>query len=209
MKTIILASKSVDRKELFEYAGIPVEVLATNIDEDIYKAKISNPIELVKQLAKAKALAAKELLISMNKNSIIIAADTIVEFKGEIIGKAVKETQAFQILRKLAGNRHNLITGIAITELKGRKLITDYDSTAVNFLNLSNDNIWSYIKSGEWKGRAGCYSLRERASLFVDSIKGSSSNVIGLPMKKIYEILKNEFNLNLLQFPYLKLSKKE
>ena len=209
MKTIILASKSVDRKELFEYAGIPVEVLSTNIDEDIYKAKISNPIELVKQLAKAKALAAKELLISMNKNSIIIAADTIVEFKGEIIGKAVKETQAFQILRKLAGNRHNLITGIAITELKGRKLITDYDSTAVNFLNLSNDNIWSYIKSGEWKGRAGCYSLRERASLFVDSIKGSSSNVIGLPMKKIYEILKNEFNLNLLQFPYLKLSKKE
>ncbi len=209
MRTIVLASKSIDRKEMFDHAGILVEVLSTNIDENIYKSKISNPIELVKQLAKAKALAAKEFLISMNKNSIIIAADTIVEFKGEIIGKAVNETQAFQILKKLAGNRHELITGIAITDTKDQKLITDYDSTAVNFLNLSNDDIWSYIKSGEWKDRAGCYSLRERASLFIDSIKGSSSNVIGLPMKKIYEILKNEFNLNLLQFPYLKLSKKE
>ena len=77
-------------------------------------------------------------------------------------------------------------------------MIIDYDCTEVKFLLLSDEEILDYIKSGEWKGRAGAYSIRERASLFIDSIDGSISNVIGLPMQKIYKILKNEFNLNLL-----------
>lgn len=198
MKTIILASKSVDRKELLKCMKLPFKVLITNVDEESYKAKITDPIELVKQIAKAKALSAKDILTKKNKKSVIIAADTIIEFNGEIIGKAKNEKHAFQILKKLSGNTHNLITGFAITELNNSKLIVDYDITAVRFLNLSDDDIGGYIKSDEWRGRAGAYSIRERASLFIDSIKGSVSNVIGLPMHKIYKILKNEFNLNLL-----------
>ncbi len=198
MKTIILASKSVDRKEMLKRMKLPFKVLITNVDEESYKAKITDPIELVKQIAKAKALSAKDILTKKNKKSIIIAADTIIEFNGEIIGKAKNEKHAFQILKKLSGNTHNLITGFAITELNNSKLIVDYDITAVRFLNLSDDDIGGYIKSDEWRGRAGAYSIRERASLFIDSIKGSVSNVIGLPMHKIYKILKNEFNLNLL-----------
>lgn len=198
MKTIILASKSVDRKEILKRMKLPFKVLITNVDEESYKAKITDPIELVKQIAKAKALSAKDILTKKNKKSVIIAADTIIEFNGEIIGKAKNEKHAFQILKKLSGNTHNLITGFAITELNNSKLIVDYDITAVRFLNLSDDDIGGYIKSDEWRGRAGAYSIRERASLFIDSIKGSVSNVIGLPMHKIYKILKNEFNLNLL-----------
>ena len=198
MKTIILASKSVDRKEILKRMKLPFKVLITNVDEESYKAKITDPIELVKQIAKAKALSAKDILTKKNKKSVIIAADTIIEFNGEIIGKAKNEKHAFQILKKLSGNTHNLITGFAITELNNSKLIVDYDITAVRFLNLSDDDIGGYIKSDEWRGRAGAYSIRERAGLFIDSIKGSVSNVIGLPMHKIYKILKNEFNLNLL-----------
>lgn len=199
MKNIVLASKSIDRSEIFKRAKIPFEIIVSNINEDKYKLKISDPIKLVKELAKAKALNIKEILISENKDSIIIAADTIVEFNGEVIGKANDEEDAFQILKELVGNTHNLITGFAITETDNPKIIVDYESTSVKFLSLSDDNIWIYVKSGEWKGRAGAYSIRDKASLFIESIKGSSSNVIGLPMHKIYEILKNNFNLDLLQ----------
>ena len=74
----------------------------------------------------------------------------------------------------------------------------DHDSTSVKFLDLTDTEIWGYIKTGEWQGRAGAYSMRERASLFIESIQGSSSNVIGLPMNKMYQILKKEFNQFLL-----------
>ena len=195
---IVLASKSADRNRLLENIKLPFEVYITNVDENKYKARFSNPIELVKQLAKAKALKAKDSLSKEGKKVIIIAADTVVELNGEIIGKAKNEENAFHILKKLAGKVHNLLTGFAITETNNSKLIVEYDSTSVKFINLLDKEIWSYIKSGEWKGRAGAYSIREKASLFIEAIQGSSSNVIGLPMHKIYRILKNEFNYNLL-----------
>ena len=199
MKNIVLASKSIDRRLLFRSAKFPFEVLITIVDEGKFKAQISNPIELAKNLAQEKALHAKESLNREGKNAIVIAADTIVEFEGEIIGKVKNENQAFQILKKLAGNKHNLVTGFAITETDNSKLIVDYDSTSVKFLPLTDEEIWDYIKSEEWIGRAGAYSIREKASLFIESIQGSPSNVIGLPMHKIYKILKAEFNVNLLQ----------
>lgn len=195
---IVLASKSADRTRLLENIKLPFEVYITNVDENKYKTRFSNPIELVKQLAKAKALKAKDSLSKEGKKVIIIAADTVVELNGEIIGKAKNEDNAFHILKKLAGKVHNLITGFAITETNNSKLIVEYDSTSVKFINLLDQEIWSYIKSGEWKGKAGAYSIREKASLFIEEIQGSSSNVIGLPMHKIYNILKNEFNYNLL-----------
>ena len=84
-------------------------------------------------------------------------------------------------------------------DLKEEKIVIDYDQTLVKFLNLSDNDIWSYIRSREWIGKAGAYSLRERASMFVRSINGSYSNVLGLPMQQLYKILKNEFNLDLLE----------
>ncbi|TFG20130.1 MAG: septum formation protein Maf [Promethearchaeota archaeon] len=195
---IVLASKSADRNRLLENIKLPFEVYITNVDENKYKTRFSNPIELVKQLAKAKALKAKDSLSKEGKKVIIIAADTVVELNGKIIGKAKNEEKAFHILKKLAGKIHNLLTGFAITETNNSKLIVEYDNTSVKFINLTDQEIWSYIKSGEWKGRAGAYSIREKASLFIEAIQGSSSNVIGLPMHKIFRILKNEFNYNLL-----------
>jgi len=199
MKRIILASKSVDRYKILNRLNISFETLDTNINESNYKDQYSDPIDLVKELAKAKALKAKELLRSEEIETIIIAADTIVEFNGKIIGKAQNEIEAFQILKSLANRSHNLITGIALTGVEDPKIIIDYDTTVVTFLDLSDDDIRNYLKSEEWKGRAGAYSIRDRASLFVKEIRGSPSNVIGLPMQKIFKILKTEFNLNLFE----------
>ncbi len=198
MKKIILASKSIDRKKTFNRLNIPFETIITDIDESYYKEIFSNPVELVKEIAKAKALKAKELLKNTNIEAIIIAADTIVEFKGKIIGKAKNKAQAFQILKSLIKRSHNLITGVAITDLNDPKIVVDYDFTIVTLLDISDNEIRNYINTEEWKGRAGAYSIRDRASLFIKEIRGSPSNVIGLPMQKIFEILKKDFGLNLL-----------
>ncbi|MHA1758435.1 MAG: Maf family protein, partial [Promethearchaeota archaeon] len=139
----------------------------------------------------------KNKKINEKNDKIIIAADTIVELNGEIIGKASNEEEAFKILKNLIGKTHNLITGIAITPLFKNKIVVDFDKTEVEFLGLSDEEIWAYIKTGEWRGRAGAYSIRDKASMFIKAINGSSSNVIGLPMHKIYKILKNEFDINL------------
>jgi septum formation protein len=135
----------------------------------------------------------------MEIDAIIVAADTLVVLDGEIIGKAQNEDQAFQILKKLIGRTHDLITGIAITETTNSKIFIDSDITSVQFLELSEEEIRLYIKTQEWIGRAGAYSIRDKASLFINKIKGSSSNVIGFPIHKLYEILRKEFGLNLFQ----------
>lgn len=199
MKKIILASKSIDRREIFKRAGIPFEIFETNIDEEKYKAKTLNADKLVKQLARAKAKFARNKLMQMEIDAIIVAADTLVVLDGEIIGKAQNEDQAFQILKKLIGRTHDLITGIAITETTNSKIFIDSDITSVQFLELSEEEIRLYIKTQEWIGRAGAYSIRDKASLFINKIKGSSSNVIGFPIHKLYEILRKEFGLNLFQ----------
>ncbi|MHA1350169.1 MAG: Maf family protein [Promethearchaeota archaeon] len=199
MKKIILASKSIDRSKIFKRLNISFEILNTNINESDYKVRYSDPLDLVKELAKAKVLKAKELLKSEEIGTVIIAADSIVEFNGKIIGKAQNEEEAFQILKALANRSHNLITGIALTRVGDSKIIIDYDTTSVTFIELSDDDIRNYVKIEEWKGRAGAYSIRDRASLFIEEIRGSPSNVIGLPMHKIFKILKTEFNLNLFQ----------
>lgn len=197
MKKIILASKSIDRTELFNRIGIQFEILASNIDEEKFKKRISDPILLVKELAKAKLLYVKEELIRKNSRGLIIAADTVVELNGVIIGKAKNPEEAFKIIKNLMGKAHNLITGIAITETDDPKIIVDHDITSVEFLTLSDAEIDNYVRTNEWKGRAGGYSINDKASLFISKINGSYSNVIGLPMHKIYEILKTDFDLSL------------
>ncbi|MFX1391126.1 MAG: Maf family protein [Promethearchaeota archaeon] len=196
MKKILLASKSIDRSNLLDHAGISFEIFVSNIDEEKYKKLFPNPIDLVKELAKAKTLFVKKK-IENELEAIIIGADTIVELDGEIIGKPHNEKDAFNILRKLMGKAHKLITGMAISETNNPKIIVDLDTTIVEFIQLSDMEIINYIKTNEWKGRAGAYSIMDRASLFIKKIEGSSSNVIGLPMHKLFEILKSEFNQNL------------
>ena len=197
MRKIVLASKSIDRSELLNRIGIPFEVLVSDIDEEKFKKRISDPILLVKELAKAKLLYVKEKLLMKNSQALIIAADTVVELNGVIIGKAKNPEEAFKIIKNLVGKTHNLITGIAITKTDDPKIVVDYDTTSVEFITLSDAEIENYVKTNEWKGRAGAYSINDKASLFISKISGSSSNVTGLPMHKIYERIKTDFGLSL------------
>jgi len=198
MKNIILASKSIDRGKILRNALIPFDFLLAYVDEEKYKTRISDPVELVRVLAKVKSENAKLIAANEKKDAIIISADTMVELNGTVLGKAKNEKEAFNTLKKLSGKSHNLLTGIAITETYNPKIIVDHDITLVKFGNLSNNDINDYIKTGEWRGRAGSYSLNDKASLFIETIKGSPSNVTGLPLHKIFEILKREFGVNLL-----------
>jgi septum formation protein len=200
IERFILASQSIDRKALLERVKIPFRIIPSNIREIHYKEKISDPYELVQKLAKEKALAVEQKILNEYNDAIIIAADTIAVLDQDIIGKAHNEREAFSILQKLMGRSHLLITGIAVLKLGSNKLIMDYDETKVTFLTLDNEELWDYVKTREWKGRAGAYSIRERASLFIEAIKGSYSNVLGLPVQKLYLILKKEFNVNLFKY---------
>ncbi len=198
MKKIVLASKSIDRQEILSRSKVPFDVLSTNVDEEGYKAMISDPITLVRKLSEVKALHAKDELVEKNRDAIVIGADTVVVLNDEIIGQCNDEKEAFHILERLSGTTHYLMTGITIADTSSSRIITDHDLTKVKFLSLSDNEIMGYLKTGEWKGRAGAYSLREKASFFIESIEGSSSNVIGLPMQKVFQILKTEFDMNLL-----------
>ncbi|MBN1801334.1 MAG: septum formation protein Maf [Candidatus Lokiarchaeota archaeon] len=197
LEKIVLASASIDRRKILERSKVPFSVFATQVDEDAYKKEITNPIELIKTLARLKAITARETLKKRGEEAIIVAADTVIYHDGTIIGKASNEQEAFVILHQLMGTQHSLMTGIAITDTKTSKIVVDHDETLVTFSLISDNEIKEYLKLEEWKGRAGAYSLREAASLFVESIKGSPSNVLGLPMSKLRYILKKEFEINL------------
>ncbi len=184
---------------LLEQIKIPFNIVVSDIDESKFKIKIKNPFELVKVLAKEKARRALTKLKERGNEGIVIAADTIVEICGNVIGKASDEGEAKRILAELSGKTHKLITGLAICSTNSDRLVIDYATSEVTFLELSSEDIDLYIACGEWKGRAGAYSIRERANLFINSIVGSPTNVLGLPSSLLYRLLKKNFNYNLLE----------
>ena len=185
---LILASKSRDRKKLFERAQIPVEIIPSDFDEKSIHE--SNPKELVKKIAIAKA---KKVMLKWNDNlgnknnpAIIIAADTMVLLDGNLIGKAQNKEQAFEILTQLSGKKHELLTGVVLLHSISQKIKSFLNISIVQFQKLTSSEIQRYLDlNDEYIGRAGAYSLYDRASLFIDFVEGSPTNVLGLPMAKL------------------------
>jgi septum formation protein len=206
-KTLILASGSQDRKTLLENIGIPFEIIVSDYDEDDNRTDLSHQ-DLVIYLAKGKLQAVRdkinndnEYLRFKNLNYVIIAADTVVSFKGEVIGKPKDKKDAFRTLRLFSGKTHTLITGVAMFDSEENKLVDFYASTGVKMAKLTDIEIENYLTNcNEYKNRAGAYSLSERAGLFIESIHGSPSNVIGLPVEKVYQQLK-DFKIEILKEP--------
>ena len=185
---LILASKSRDRKKLFERAQIPVEIIPSDFDEKSIHE--SDPKELVKKIAIAKAKKVMQKwnfdLGNKNNPAIIIAADTMVLLDGNLIGKAQNKEQAFEILTQLAGKKHELLTGVALIHSISKKILTFLEISIVQFQKLTSSEIQRYLDvNDEYIGRAGAYSLYDRASLFIDFVEGSPTNVLGLPMAKL------------------------
>jgi len=179
-RKIILASKSPRRKVLLEQIGLKFEICESEYEEDM--GAISDPHELVKFLALNKARdVAKHY-----DDAIIIGADTFVIFNDKFIGKPKDENDARKILQNFSGKEHEVVTGFAIIDTKNNIEINDVGTALVKFRKLTEEEIESYIATGEPMTRAGAYGLMEKAAVLIDSINGDFYSVIGLPLNKIY-----------------------
>jgi septum formation protein len=182
---IILASASPRRKELLTEAGFEFKVIPPKIDESTFSADYTNPHDYAKQLALAKA----NKVAKRYPEHLVIGADTIVDFAGEIVGKPHDAKEAEQITRKLFSAPHKVITAVAIVRLSDNIEIVDSDTTTVYPKKLTDEQIAEHIKSESWKDKAGAYAIKETGDEFIKKIEGSLTNVMGLPMELLQWLL--------------------
>jgi septum formation protein len=181
---IILASGSERRKKLLAEAGYKFKVVVSQIDESSFPSEGVNCVEYVKKLALAKAADVAKLY----PDSVVIGADTAVDFDGRIIGKARDARDAEEITRRIFSKPHKVITGVAII-CRARELeIVEAETTVVYPKKLTDAQIAEHIASGIWRDKAGAYAIRE-CDPFVDHIEGSLTNVMGLPMELVERVL--------------------
>jgi septum formation protein len=192
---LLLASQSPRRHELLKQivAGNMIEVLVSQQAEPYLDEK---PEVRVKRLAleKARTVLARKKTYSPSIK-IVIGADTEVVLDGVALGKPAGEEEARTQLRRLQGRTHQVITGLAlVSRQKGHEFV-DSVSTLVKFKELTGAEIETYIDSLEPKGKAGSYGIQSKGALFVEEIDGSYSNVVGLPLERLSEILDQEFGM--------------
>lgn len=191
MKKIILASGSPRRKELLEKIGLQFEVAVGNIEEDLNNSL--PPRKLAEKLSLEKAMAAAKKY----PDAVIIAADTIGVFEGNIIGKPHTASAARKMLSMLSGKMHLVITGYTVLDTGTQKSITNSVTTKVYFRSLTGAEIEAYVKTGEPLDKAGAYAIQGLGALIVEKIEGDYYNVIGLPLNSLMESLK-EFGITIL-----------
>lgn len=167
-------------------AGYKFRVVVPNVDESLFPVEGVKSAEYVKvlSLAKAKDVAARF------PDAVVIGADTIVDFQGEIIGKPSDAAHAEQIVRKLFSRPHKVITGVAVVRMRDNLEIVKADTTIVYPRKMSERQIAGHIKGNTWQGKAGAYGIQETGDEFVERIEGSMTNVMGFPMELVARMLK-------------------
>lgn len=182
-KKFILASSSPRRAEILTREKVRFEIKIPHNckEENIF----SDPVTHVLELSRRKAQSVADQV----GDGIILGADTIVVLDGEILGKPKNKDEALFFLKKLSGRMHQVYTGITLINKSTGKMISDYDLTKVKFKQLDEPNIQNYIATGEPMDKAGAYGIQGMGNFLVDHIEGSLNNVIGLPTKKLQEVL--------------------
>ena len=189
---IILASASPRRRELLERIGVTdFAVWAPNVDESVEPGL--SPAAMVETLSLRKARAAAQ---NFGPDDLILAADTVVALDGAVLGKPQDEDDAFAMLSALSGRENRVYTGVTV--LRGGRAVTRHEETAVTFRELSPDEIRGYIATGEPMDKAGAYGIQGVGALLVSGIRGDYSNVMGLPLFRLGQILSG-FGLDLLR----------
>ncbi|MEK6777778.1 MAG: Maf family protein [bacterium] len=191
MKRLILASSSQRRRDLLMQTGLNFEVVPSSVEEE-HQDGLSPP-EIARTLAIEKAADVAARFTSV----IVIGADTIVVLEGEILGKPGDPEEAFRILRKLSGKSHEVITALALIETESGRTITGEETTRVFFKELTDQEISAYISTGEPMDKAGAYGIQGKGILFIPRIEGCYTNVVGLPMMKLADMLR-EFGIRIL-----------
>ncbi len=179
---LLLASASPRRAELLTQAGIPFRVVAPLINETGEKS--STPRGLVLKLARKKALEVSARV----QDRYILAADTIVLFDGEIIGKPADEDDAFRMLALLSGKKHEVFTGLALLDASTGRLENGAAVTSVWMKELSAVYIRNYVATGEPFDKAGAYAIQGFAGLFIERLEGCYTNVVGLPLSLLDDL---------------------
>jgi septum formation protein len=184
MKKIILASQSPRRKQLLEWAEIPFDIVTKETDEKFPRGLKVDAAAI--HIARQKAIAVEPLV---HQESIILAADTIVVLKGRIIGKPKDRDEAIRTLSDLSGQKHAVITGIVIRQKE--KEISFADKTDVYFHELSREQIEFYVERYRPYDKAGAYAIQEWIGVVgIKSVVGDFYNVMGLPVSRVVQALK-------------------
>lgn len=179
MKHIILASASPRRKEILELADLKFDVMPSDAQEITTKTA---PNEVVMELASLKA---KDIYKKSEKQSMIVGADTVVAYQGQILGKPTDEADAKRMLTMLSGQTHEVYTGVCVIE--DGKTKTFYEETKVTFYEISDEQIDRYIKTGEPMDKAGSYGIQGKAAVFIKGIEGDYYNVVGFPIARFLQ----------------------
>jgi len=180
---LVLASASPRRAELLTSAGFTFEALAVDADE--YLRPGEAPPAYVRRLAGEKSARGLDLL--RDRDVIVLGADTAVVLDGEILGKPRDDADARAMLRRLSGQRHEVLTGVSLRTAGDEMGLVE--ATSVWFARLTPDAIAWYVSTGEGRDKAGAYAIQGLASRFIPRIDGSYSNVVGLPVAAVAGLL--------------------
>ncbi len=185
---LILASRSPRRRKLLQQLGLDFEVHPSDLDEKATNHRL--PEQLVEQLALEKA----RRVATRFPEALTLGADTIVVLDGEVLNKPADEAEARAMLRRLSGRTHTVYTGVALIHPGSQREIVDYEATRVTFAPLSDAEIDAYVATGSPLDKAGAYGIQDDyGAVFIRRIEGDYYNVVGLPLHRLYCMLRNYF----------------
>lgn len=183
MAHIILASSSPRRQELLQQLGLDFEIYRPDVDEAVHEGETVE--HYVERLAREKA----QVVLNKYTDAIVIAADTSLSFAGQIIGKPASKQHAFSIWSMLSGQWHDVYSGICVAS--SVQILSRVVRTQVELQQLSHAEMEKYWATGEPIGKAGAYAIQGIAAQYIPQIRGSYSNVVGLPLHEIAQLLES------------------
>jgi len=180
---LVLASKSPRRAEILRAVGWESESIAADTDEARYESE--DAVSYVKRLARTKA----ETVAKKTSAGLVLGADTVVVVGEEILGQPRDDEDAQRMLQLLNGQWHEVLTGVALVRAgQASQFLVDHETTRVRFGEMSAGEIDWYVSTGEPRGKAGAYAIQGKGALFIEGIQGDYFNVVGLPVRLVYEL---------------------
>jgi septum formation protein len=184
MEPLVLASGSPRRRDILRAVDWPFEVCSVAVDESLDDGEAA--ADYVRRLARAKAEAGAASRLF----GLVLGADTVVVVEGEILGKPRDDEDARRMLRTLSGRWHEVLTGVALVRAESGRTLVGVETTRVRFAEMSEEEISWHVATGEPLDKAGAYALQGHAALFIEGIEGDYWNVIGLPVRLLYELVR-------------------
>lgn len=185
MEPLVLASGSPRRSEILRAVGWPFEAVVPDVDETLSADEAAE--DYVRRLAREKA----GRVASTRLFGLVLGADTVVVVDGSILGKPRDAADAARMLRLLSARAHEVLTGVALVRAETGRTVSGVARTRVRFAELSDEEVERYVETGEPLDKAGAYAVQGRAAPFIESIEGEYWNVVGLPVRLVYELARD------------------